>query len=321
MTLAVASVAALVLAVVPVAVDRWAARRASSASLVALALAALGGFLLLPVALGICLGLRAVHGHVPMPPVLVGAAALGTLTGGRALFTWLRVRRTWHTIGTAVDASRISTRGPVVVVPLATPTAFVAGPNVVVSTALLDALPEAEAHAVVAHEEAHLAGGHPRVALAAQALSRGVFRIPPARRAEARLRHELEVLADAEAARRLGDSRPVAAALVAVGDQAGERGDVFPFHTDPVVDRVERLTDTTVSSSRADGVVLAAAGLTGAVSLATVCAAFDQRLLAVGVLACTAVVATYRATLHTLRHTRSAGPPPRTPLMCCLRKD
>jgi Zn-dependent protease with chaperone function len=69
----------------------------------------------------------------------------------------------------------------VTVVPLAAPTAFVAGDRIVVSAALLDALDPAELDAVLAHETAHLRGGHSRIAAWAHALSRGSFQVPPAR--------------------------------------------------------------------------------------------------------------------------------------------
>lgn len=301
MTPLAAGVAALLLVVLPVAVDRWAVRRASPAALVALALAALGGLLLLPLALAACLGLRSAHGApAARPAALVGAVALGALTGGRALLTWARVRRAWRSIGTAVDSSRISASGKVAVVPLAEPTAFVAGRRLVVSAALLEALPEEEAGAVLAHEEAHLHGGHPRVAMAAQALSRGVFRIPPARRAEARLRHELEVLADAEATRRLGDSASVAAALATLGDPDPMPG-VLGCDNEAVADRIDRLVGRAPPSPWADRLVLAGVALAGGASLVTVCAAFHTRFLFVGVLACTVVTVVYLAMLRPLR--------------------
>lgn len=300
MTLAVVGVAALVLAVLPAAVDRWAIRRASPAALVALALAALGGLMLLPLALAICLGLLGTHagsGVRPLP--LAGAGLVGVVTGGRAVLAWVRIRRTWRTIGAAVASGRLSPSGPVAVVPLAEPTAFVAGSTVVVSSALLDSLTDEQTDAVLAHEHAHLEGGHPRLALVAHALRRGVFGIPPARRAETRLRHELEVLADAEAARRLGDPAPVTAALATVGTGADEPA-LLGFADEAVADRIDRLASTDQPSRRSDGIVVVAAALAGAGSLVALCSAFHLRLIWLGVLACAAAVAAYGATIRPL---------------------
>lgn len=292
MTLVVVGVALAVIVVVPVTMDRWAVRRASSTSLVSLALITLVGLLAVPLALAACLALQHPYDDAPAVRVgLVGAAlVVAAMTGGRTVMTWRQVARRWQEIGAAVDASAIGRVGQVAVVPLRQRTAFVAGPTAAVSTGLLESLSTEQRSAVVAHEAAHAELGHPRLCAAAFALSCGVFRVAPARRAERRLRHELEALADAHAVRSLGDPGPLAAALAAVGGVAPEPG-ILGLGCEAVEDRIERLRHPIDPSPVADGAVLAATLAAALAAFVSVCIAVHVGWLGGG--ACLGIAALY----------------------------
>lgn len=165
-----------------------------------LALVTLAGLFLLPVALVACWTQSALsNGGVPALLVLVGASVVGV--GGacavRAVVTTIRTGRAAMAYALAGATSRL---GPdVLVVPLQEVTAFVTGGRVVVSERALDVLEPEQLRAVLAHEQAHVEGRHGQVATAAGALRRGLFNVPVARRIEALLRAQLELLADEQA--------------------------------------------------------------------------------------------------------------------------
>lgn len=106
--------------------------------------------------------------------------------------------------------------GPVVVVPSPEPVAFTAGllrPRVVVSSGLLDSVPEHVVRVVLAHEEAHRRGRHPFLLFCVEALAQALP-LPPVRRSVRAFRVAIEALADEHAARTVG-SRALAAEAVA----------------------------------------------------------------------------------------------------------
>lgn len=308
MTLTALAAAAVVLAVVPAAVDRWARGRAAPASLVALGLVTLGGLAVLPVALATCLGLLSAHGHGGN--ARVGAAVLGALVMGltvaRGAATVVRARRTWRSVASSAEVAARSLAGGPAVVPHDEPLAFAAGSTVVVSGALLEVLAPDQAEAVLAHETAHVEGGHPRIAVVAHALRQAVFGIPPARRAEARVRHELEVLADAEAARSLRDPGAVAAALTAMPARRLEPA-LLGVGDDAVRDRIERLVAGGPPTRWADRVVRAVAATVALAAFAALCAALHLELLWLGVAACGALAGALAWVLHPLAAPRPAS--------------
>lgn len=114
----------------------------------------------------------------------------------------------------------------VVVVDCGTPAAYcVPGTRrrIVVTTAALKVLDDAQLEAVLAHERAHLNGRHDLVIAGAAALARAFGRVRLFHRAHQEIVRLVELLADDAAARR-SDRLTVAEALLAVATGAGPAG-------------------------------------------------------------------------------------------------
>lgn len=88
--------------------------------------------------------------------------------------------------------------------------------GVVVSTAAVEVLSDAELEAVLAHEHAHLRQRHHLVAAVVSTLTTGLRWVPLFAAAEAALGHYLEIAAD-DAARREAGTTALASALLALG--------------------------------------------------------------------------------------------------------
>lgn len=121
--------------------------------------------------------------------------------------------------------------------------------TVVVTSAALDALTEAELAAVLAHERAHLAGRHHLVLVFARTVRRVMPPLPLFQDAEAEIARLLEMCADDTAARHHG-RRPLLAALVALTDRAGPRTALGATGT-AVLDRAHRLVEPASRTDRA----------------------------------------------------------------------
>lgn len=137
-------------------------------------------------------------------------------------------------------------------------------PLVYVSTGLREALAPEEFEAVLAHEQAHASGRHNLVLLASHAAANALFFVPGTRHSLLAIRRAVEISADADATKRIGDALSVAGALTRVATLLVEptRGErVTPSVADAlasfvpegsVVERVERLIcDGRSESSRA----------------------------------------------------------------------
>lgn len=154
--------------------------------------------------------LRAVD---PMPPLLGGAAAI--LLAGLALAAVLRSARAVRDLVAAALACRRLGAGVhgLVVVNDTHPDAYalpgVTG-RVVVSTAMLRALPVAERRALLAHESSHLRHRHHLYVLAADIAAAANPLLRPAAHA---VRAGIERWADEDAAASVGDRRLVARSL------------------------------------------------------------------------------------------------------------
>lgn len=204
-------------------------RRAPRAALVAWQAVTVGGILAAlaaaPAAVPLLLdGDESVLAH---PGWLTGAVAVSALVLGRLMWAG-------HGVGTTLRRMRAEQRhlvdivaahdrgGRVRVVQHPTPTAYCIpgrGSRVVLSQGVLDALPDDQLDAVIAHEEAHLRGRHD---LLLEFFSVAHAAVPGPLRSEAALaevRLLVEALADRAAARRSGEVA-TARALVAL---AGSR--------------------------------------------------------------------------------------------------
>lgn len=292
--------AGIVLVVVPSVLDRWAAGRASPAALVTLSMVSLVGMLLLPLAVAGCLAQS--WGHSGAASWAQAAAAtIAAVTIGRTVWVAYSVRRTARTIGCLAKAAATGRVEPgALVVAICSPPAFVAGTHVVVSSRLFDELPSDQVTAVLAHEIAHLRCRHARLAVWAHAIRRGLLDAPSARRAERRVRRELEVLADRAAATHLGHPGPVVAALTRLRG----RSPIAPamlFSGDDVDYRIRRLKKDQARAAGPDGVVIAGVAIAASAALGATCTALHEQWLGVGVATCALVIAGVWDLLRPLR--------------------
>lgn len=292
MGLAVIFATALALVLAPPLVDRWAARRgASPATLGALALVTLAGLAAVGLAFVICTATLTRHGNgaFGIRLAVVAGLLLVAVAAGRAIAQAVRLRRR------SLELSRgLAALGPhrradgVNVLPVGDVLAFVAGTDAFVSRGLLDRLSPAQQRAVIEHEREHASARHGRLAAAARALSHGLFRLPVARRAEATLERELDVLADRAAARRLGDPGPVREALVALSARDGARsGD----GEGPIERRIARLgAGGRAGSAPAEAAVRALTLALAVAVFASLCVSFHASGVWLGVMACAAAL-------------------------------
>ncbi|MDT5067984.1 MAG: hypothetical protein QOK02_4139 [Mycobacterium sp.] len=133
---------------------------------------------------------------------------------GRAVFG-LRARSHEHVRGARMIGHPTDTPG-VIVVEAHRPAAYcVAGqPNaIVVTTGALDALDRSQLSAVLAHENAHIAGHHHQVLMVLRGLATSLPRLPLFRSGAAAVADLLEMCADDVAAQRFG-TRPLLAGLL-----------------------------------------------------------------------------------------------------------
>lgn len=218
--------AVVVFAVVPEVVHLEILRRGSPRLLAAMELAGLVGWAILPAAVFSCLG-DAIASVVASGRIGTGGCWMGLDVGqwylvGVALGAlalapvgcqaWRTTRAVRHgeltgLVRRAAEERQVASGASVWVVPSAVPLAYAAGlwrPEAVVSTAVLDGLEDDEAQAVLEHEAAHIALGHPRLLVLGAVIARAYGALPPVRRRYAALRGALEAAADDEAVRVVG---------------------------------------------------------------------------------------------------------------------
>lgn len=294
--LGVVAASALVIVLGPPLAARLFDRRAPAKVVAAFHLLSLVGMGLLPLVVVACVVLVS-PGH---PGTGHGDLGRGLPWGAAALGTAYALRLAWYGTKAARERRRVARQaqlaaGPedqdagVLVLPAERPVAFSTGGRagkVVVSRGLLDLLEGSEREAVLAHERGHRRLRHHRILFLGQVVAATLgAALPPARRAFLALRRELEAIADAEAARVVGDRRVVARALARVV-LAGPARAPAPALGDPedLAYRIERLTGT---GREERGVIAGAAlGLMGFGIVAAVCAAIHPSPLLPGLAAC-----------------------------------
>lgn len=283
---------ALVLALAPSVVDRWAARRgASPGSLAVLALVTLAGLAALPPAFAICTATLVEHdeGAFGLRLAAVAGLLLVAVVAGRAVATVFRIRRRWSDLSRVAAAlgTRRSAEG-VNVLPVGDVLAFVAGTDAFVSQGLADRLSPVQQRAVVEHEREHATARHGRLVTAARAVTHGLFGVRPARRAEVALHRELDGLADRAAARQLDDTAPVREALVALAPEGagGERSGAS------VSERLARLdAERRNGIWSAESAVRALTVVVGAMIFASICVSVHATGVWLGLVTCAAALA------------------------------
>lgn len=296
MTLVDLLVVATLIAVVPVAIDARVQRRASPRSLAVLALVALGGLALVPLTVVACLATIATgHGGAAWPSRLglgVAAIVVAMTIASRVMLAAHQARREAQRILSAARACGTPFQAGSILVPLAQPAAFVADDTAVISTGILDHLEPPAVAAVLAHERAHIAGRHGRLAVVAHALRAGLFGLPLARRAEKRLRQELEVLADTAASRQLDDPASLATALrsLTTQTQPPDSSAILAAGHPPIEDRIARLGHAHRYDRAAQRLVNAGIPVAGTLALGAVCLALHMQLLWLGLALCATIL-------------------------------
>lgn len=282
-------------------VDRRSSPRAT-AVVHLLALIAMG---VVPIAMLLCLGgsgslLRACHGTLEHHLHVLRWIALGA---AGAMVWWLAYTavRTLRATRAANPgrlrlglATAISAGVPVYLIPVEQPVAYASGirrGQVVVSEGLVRVLTDEERRAAVAHEVAHVRGGHPGLLFIGGVVARAFSPLPPAKRAFASLRRELEAAADDEAAIAVGDPETVARAIAKVGlaGAAPVPGAALAEEAD-LAYRVGRLLGHRPESRPRGVVALGLAGLLGTGLVASQCGALHPGALWTGVVACSVLV-------------------------------
>lgn len=294
MDLALIFATALALVLVAPAVDGWAARRgASPAALATLALVTLAGFAAVGLAFAVCTATLARHegGAFGLRLAAVAGLLAVAVAAGRAVAKLVRIRRHWSALSRIARALEPHPRPDGVrVLPVPDVLAFVAGTDAFVSRGLVARLPPAQQRAVIEHEREHARGGHGRLMAAARALSHALFSLPPARRAEATLERELDVLADRAAARRLADPEPVRKALLALAsrDEAGDGESEGPLDR-----RIARLdaVEGAADSRRVGASVHTLTIVLAIAVVASVCVSLHARGVWLGLMTCAAALA------------------------------
>jgi Zn-dependent protease with chaperone function len=186
------------------------------------------------------------HGSTPQAVALVIVAAVSAAVGvtgvrvGRAL---IRLRLRAHHHAEAVRLVGRTTGEPdVVIIDAVKPAAYcVSGrpPAIVVTSATLAALRPDELSAVLAHERAHLAGGHLNVVAALRSLASVFPNLALMTEGAAHVARLLEMCADDAAARRHGNAVLVSGLMALAGAAPAE---ALAAADVAVVTRAERLT-------------------------------------------------------------------------------
>ena len=151
-------------------------------------------------------------------PLVAGSAALAATAASLASVAVAerrrRAARRWPTAPTGERVEVLDVDEPVAF-------ALAGRPNrIVVSSGMLELLTPSQQAALIAHEEAHLAGNHHRYLALATTASAAVPLLRPLTRA---VRHATERAADEAAASQVGSRRVVADAIVAAALGAGTR--------------------------------------------------------------------------------------------------
>jgi Zn-dependent protease with chaperone function len=203
-------------------------------------------------AVTLCLKLFGLSERAPLPGrlgsvvLIVTAVAISVVVIGRVSRSVLGLRARSHEH--AREARMIghpTDRPGVIVVDAHRPAAYcVSGkPNaIVVTTGALDALDRSQLSAVLAHENAHIAGHHHQLLMVLRGLATSLPRLPLFRRGAATVADLLEMCADDAAARRFG-TRPLLAGLLTLAGPQRLPADGLAAAGTAVLARAVRLAD------------------------------------------------------------------------------
>lgn len=159
---------------------------------------------------------------LPAFPLLVGGSLLGLAVYGVATFcaqlgsSRALLRATAGAPSTTWSSLPARFQGRLTVLEESALVSYAVGfmrPRVVISTGLLESLDGDEVEAVLAHEEAHLAGKDNLLILVAQTVAHTFVLVPGVRFAYARFRRVVELAADHHARRAVGDPLLLASSL------------------------------------------------------------------------------------------------------------
>ena len=202
----------------------------------------------------LCLELFGFSEHTPLAGrigsvALVGAGLLGAgvvaVRLGRCL-SGLRARSHEHAHAARI-IGRPTEHPDVVVVDADRPAAYcvIGRPNaIVVTSAAMQSLNRAQLRAVLAHEDAHIAGRHHHILMVLRALSAALPRLPLFARAHHDVADLLEMCADDAAARRVG-IRPLLGGLLALAGHPAVLPEGLAAAATAVIARAERLVTPT----------------------------------------------------------------------------
>ncbi len=203
-------------------------------------------------AVTLCLELFGFSDHTPLPgqlgsvALILTALFLSAVVIGRVGRSVLGLRSRSHEHAHAARIiGRPTDRPDVVVVDADHPVAYcVAGrPNaIVITTGALNSLDRHQLAAVLAHENAHIAGRHHQLLMVLRGLAASLPRLPLFRSAADTVTDLLEMCADDTAARRFG-TRPLLAGLLTLAGSHAPLADGLAAAGTAVVARATRLAE------------------------------------------------------------------------------
>ena len=203
-------------------------------------------------AVTLCLELFGFSDHTPLPgqlgsvALIVTAVVLSAMVIGRVGRSVLVLRSRSHEHAHAARMiGRPTDRPDVVVVDAHRPAAYcvVGRPNaIVITTAALTSLNRPQLAAVLAHENAHIAGRHHQLLMVLRGLAASLPRLPLFRSGADAVAELLEMCADDTAARRFG-TRPLLAGLLTLAGPHPPLADGLAAAGTAVVARATRLAE------------------------------------------------------------------------------
>ncbi len=229
-----------------------------------------------------------------------GLYLLALAFGLRLLWAALRLWRASRAATVSGAVGRLATRMPFAggqdayVLPVEEPLAYTAGlarPQVVVSRGLLDSLDGDERRALLAHELAHVRGGHQRMLFVGNVVADALGFLPPVRTAFASLRRQLEAAADARAAAAVGDPKVVARAIAKSALASAPAGASPLAAGSDICERLDRLAGARRPSPLASAAAAVGAALVATALIVSVCLAGHTGALLANALLCLALLA------------------------------
>lgn len=208
-------------------------------------------------AMEFCLKLVGLPAASPSP---AGMAAL--IVAGLVASAVVTVKVTRAVLGLRLRSREHAQAARIVGVPTGRPDVFVVTADrlaaycvvgrphaIVVTSAAMETLDDAQLAAVLAHEEAHLSGRHHHILMVLRALAASLPLLPLFTRGAAEVTDLLEMCADDSAARRHG-TRPLIAGMIMLAGQAPSPASGLAVAANAVLARVTRLLDPAQPGTR-----------------------------------------------------------------------